>query len=182
METIHIYTDDAQRRYYAGEFVDPEDFIEAPAPETPLTAEQRLLAYLDSGETTEEAMFHAVSVYKDAKSLAEGVAKPFQQLMDMAKVQISDIMAETGVMSWKTANGNAYVPAAGVSVSYDAKSLDALCASSPELKAILWPHRSVHPRRKRCPLDPIGIMTVYAVRFSAGVGGLGGGCQLRRLF
>lgn len=114
--------------------------------QTPQAIEERLRIYLDSGETTEQAMFCAVSVYKDAKGLAEGVAKPFQQLMDMAKQQIADIMTETGVMTWKTANGNAYVPAPGMTVSYDAKALDALCASSPELKAILWPHRSEKER------------------------------------
>ena len=40
----------------------------------------------------------------------------------------------------------AYVPAPGVTISYDAKALDALCASDDQLKRLLWPHRSEKER------------------------------------
>lgn len=97
-------------------------------------------------ESTEKAAERAILVYKDAKAVAADVVKPYEDVMTAAKAVLTDIITETGVMTWKTANGNAYVPAPGVSVAYDVKALDALCASSPELKAILWPHRSEKER------------------------------------
>ncbi len=91
--------------------------------------------------TTEQAVDNAVAVYKAAKQYSEQVAEPYRAVMDEAKAMLTDIIVETGQMTWKSAAGQAFVPAAGMTVSYDAKALDALCASSPELKAILWPHR-----------------------------------------
>lgn len=92
-------------------------------------------------ESTEKAAERAILVYKDAKAAAADVVKPYEDVMANAKAVLTDIIAETGKMTWKVAAGQAFVPAAGMTVSYDAKALDALCASSPELKAILWPHR-----------------------------------------
>ena len=55
-------------------------------------------------------------------------------------------MIETGVTSWKTKAGSAIVPAPGMTVSYDAKALDALCASDDAIKRLLWPHRAEKER------------------------------------
>lgn len=96
--------------------------------------------------STEEAVQQAIRIYKDAKAAAADVAKPYEDVMTAAKDRLTEIMAETGQMSWKTVHGQAYVPAGGMTVSYDAKALDALCASSPEIAAILHPHRQVKER------------------------------------
>ena len=100
-----------------------------------------LIAHLNAAASTEEAVERAIAVYKDAKNQADGAAQPWLDVAALAKERMTEIITETGQMSWKTATGSAYVPAAGVTVSYDAKALDALCASSPELAAILRPHR-----------------------------------------
>lgn len=59
---------------------------------------------------------------------------------------MTDIIVETGITSFKTPAGMAYIPAAGVTVAYDAKALDALCASNDEVRRLLWPHRSTKER------------------------------------
>ena len=100
-----------------------------------------LIAYLNAAESTEQAAEHAIAAYKDAKAQADAAAKPWLDVAAAAKERMTEIITETGQMSWKTATGSAYIPAAGVTVTYDAKALDALCASSPELDAILRPHR-----------------------------------------
>ena len=92
-------------------------------------------------ESTEQAADVAIGVYKEAKAQADAYSKLWLDVAAAAKDRLTEIITETGQMSWKTAAGSAYVPAAGVTASYDAKALDALCASSPELAAILRPHR-----------------------------------------
>lgn len=106
---------------------------------TPHTLREALT--LKPDQTTEQAADNAIAVYKEAKGQADACAKLWLDVADEAKNQLAQIIEETGVMSWKTASGSAYVPAAGVTVSYDAKALDALCASSTELASILRPHR-----------------------------------------
>lgn len=86
------------------------------------------------GQPPEEAIRLAVEVYKDA-------AKYLKEIQAKAKKIIEEVSVETGRTDWATAAGKVYYPAPSLSVTYDAKALDALCASSPELKAILWPHR-----------------------------------------
>lgn len=100
-----------------------------------------LIDYLNAATSTEDAAERAIAAYKDAKARADSAARFWLDVADLAKERMTEIITETGVMSWKTATGSAYVPAAGVTVSYDAKALDALCASSAELAAILRPHR-----------------------------------------
>lgn len=90
---------------------------------------------------TEEAATRAIGVYREAKAKADAAAWPWLEVAAAAKQMMTEIITETGRMSWKTTSGSAYIPAAGVTVTYDAKALDALCASSPELAAILHPHR-----------------------------------------
>ncbi len=101
---------------------------------------------LKPDQTTEQAVGNAIAVYKEAKQRAEDAAQPWLDVGTEAKAQLTDIITETGVMSWKTAAGMVYIPAAAKIVSYDAKALDALCASSPELDRILRPHRSEKER------------------------------------
>lgn len=92
-------------------------------------------------ESTEQAADRAIGVYRIAKAQADASAARWLEVADMAKVMMTEIITETGRMNWKTPSGSAYIPAAGVTVTYDAKALDALCASSAELAAILRPHR-----------------------------------------
>lgn len=84
--------------------------------------------------STEEAVATAIEVYKDAGKYADDVRKH-------ARSVIEEIIIETGQSEWATAAGKVYFPKPSVSVSYDARALDALCASSPEIAAILKPHR-----------------------------------------
>lgn len=106
-----------------------------------MNAETLEIALSEPVSSTEEAMRQAVLIYKDAKAAAADVVKPYEDVMASAKNRINEIITETGCLSWKTVHGLAYIPAAGVTVTYDAKALDALCASSPEIAALLRPHR-----------------------------------------
>lgn len=81
-----------------------------------------------------------------AKAGAVAVAEPFVSTQENARCVLVDIIARTGETNWVTESGRAYVPAAGVAVSYDAKALDALCASNAELAAWLKPHRKESAR------------------------------------
>lgn len=92
----------------------------------------------DATEADVETLVNAIVV---AKARAEHDAAPWRKVEADAREALSAIMAATGRTDWNTPAGRAYVPAAGVTVSYDAKALDALCASSPELAAVLQPHR-----------------------------------------
>ena len=100
-----------------------------------------LISYMNAAGSTEDAAERAIAAYKNAKNQADSAAKPWLEVADAAKARMTEIISETGQMSWKMAAGSAYIPAAGVTVTYDAKALDALCASSAELAAILRPHR-----------------------------------------
>lgn len=83
----------------------------------------------------------AVAVYLTAKSEGAAAAEPWDHAAAEAKALLNDIIAETGQTAYKTPVGDAYIPAPSTRVSYDAKALDALCASSPELARVLGPHR-----------------------------------------
>jgi hypothetical protein len=63
-----------------------------------------------------------------------------------ARRRLSDLIEQTGRTTWETAAGKASVTAPSTTVSYDARALDALAASSPEIAAILAPHRKVTER------------------------------------
>ena len=63
------------------------------------------------------------------------------QVKEAAKALIADVMAETGVTSYTTRAGKVAMTAPGLSVSYDAKALDAIALSDARLAAILGPHR-----------------------------------------
>lgn len=111
-----------------------------------MNAETLKLAFDEPVASTEEAMQQAVRIYKDAKAAGADALVPYEMVMSAAKERINEIIAETGCLSWKTVHGLAYIPAPGVTVSYDAKALDALCASSPEIAALLRPHRTEKER------------------------------------
>lgn len=96
----------------------------------------------DDMPNTEAAMENAVAVYHAAKAGMD----EYQTVADAAKGLMSEIIAETGVTKWATRAGGAQVTAPSVTITYDAKALDALCASSPELAAVLSPHRRVSER------------------------------------
>lgn len=86
------------------------------------------------GKPPAQAIALAIEIYKDVGKLAEDIRA-------RAKRLIEEISIETGQLEWKTEEGQVTYPKPSVSVSYDRKALDALCASDPELKAKLWPHR-----------------------------------------
>lgn len=90
---------------------------------------------------TEAEVGQLVAVAIEAKAEAAAAAAPWEAVQAAARAKIGEVMAATGRTNWTTMAGRAYVPAAGVSVSYDAKALDALCASSPQIADILRPHR-----------------------------------------
>jgi hypothetical protein len=94
-----------------------------------------------SPDITEDAVGQLVSAVLEAKSEAAAVAAPWEAVQAAARAKLSEVIAATGRTDWATPAGRAYVPAAGVSASYDVKALDALCKSSPDLAAILLPHR-----------------------------------------
>lgn len=91
------------------------------------------------GKDPKAAISIAVEVYKDAGKYLKAVQKEAKQI-------VTDIIVETGQDKWKSDTGQVYISKSSVSVRYDTKALDALCASSPELKEILWPHRKESER------------------------------------
>lgn len=93
-------------------------------------------------DNTEEAVETAIMVYQAAKAEQDA----YEAALKAAKTMIEEIMTETGRTSIMTPAGKAQVTAPSVSVSYDNKALDALCASSPDVAAILTPHRKVTER------------------------------------
>ena len=96
--------------------------------------------------STDQVTDAAISAYKEAKAQAKAAAAPWEEVANDAKALLADIITETGVTSFKTASGMAYLPTPGVTISYDAVSLDALCASDDNVKRLLWPHRSEKER------------------------------------
>lgn len=89
----------------------------------------------------DDAATEAIAVALDAKAAAEDAAKPYADVNAEARRVLDGIMAETGQTTYKTPAGEAYVPAPSTRITYDARALDALCASSPELARVLAPHR-----------------------------------------
>lgn len=100
-----------------------------------------IVALEASPDTTEAEVGALLGAYGDAKILATDAAAPWEAVQAAARTKLGEIIAATGRLDWTTSAGRAFVPSAGVSVSYDAKALDALCKSSPELAAVLLPHR-----------------------------------------
>lgn len=89
-----------------------------------------------------EAVESAIMVYMACKAEIDAYAA----VVDAAKKLISDAMAEMGETAYATKAGKATVTAPSVSVTYDTKALDALFASSDEVRRLLSPHRKVTER------------------------------------
>lgn len=88
------------------------------------------------------AVEDAITVYLMAKAQADA----FGKVADEAKRLIGDVMVETGQPAYKTQAGNVSMTSPSVSVSYDAKALDALAASSDDFARLLAPHRKESQR------------------------------------
>ena len=89
-----------------------------------------------------EVVDAAISIYREAGEEIDALKK----VQDEMKRHISDTIAATGLDRWSVSAGICYVSAPSVSVSYDAKALDALAASDDNLARILAPHRKVSER------------------------------------
>ena len=107
-----------------------------------------ILQKIDSGEeaTIDGAVTQAIKVYRQLAALKKEVDSYVGDIQGFAKGVVSDVMVEVGETDIKTPSGRAYIPAPGVSIKYDAKALDALAASDPQLKAVIDPHRIVSER------------------------------------
>lgn len=92
--------------------------------------------------TPEQSVESAIMVYLAAQAEIER----YQAIQNKAKALINDVMLETGKTKYRTQCGTAAVSAAGQSISYNATALDILCASMPELNAVLEMHRKVTER------------------------------------
>ena len=92
--------------------------------------------------TPEAAVESAIMVYLAAKAQID----EHNRIADAAKKLIGDVMLETGVTTYSTKAGKVSMTSASMSVSYDTKALDALLASSDEVRRMLEPHRKVSER------------------------------------
>lgn len=106
--------------------------------DTLATAVKRLDA-IDAGKSpdAETALADAIALYK----ALGGYGKEIDAQRDRAKRITGEIMTETGQTKANTPAGMAYFAADSVTVSYDAKALDALCKSNEALARVLAPHR-----------------------------------------
>lgn len=89
-----------------------------------------------------EAVESAIMVYMACKAEVDA----YTAVMDSAKKLISDVMAETGETAYATKAGKATITAPSVSITYDAKALDALMASNDDYARMLSPHRKATER------------------------------------
>jgi hypothetical protein len=71
----------------------------------------------------------------------EAQATEWKGVENLARERLAEVFQATGQANWSTPAGKAYRAADSVTVSWDAKALDALCASSPQIAAVLAPHR-----------------------------------------
>lgn len=105
---------------------------------------EKWLRLLEDGQTknAETAVADAIGIYKTAASYQKATAEIWGDIQQRAKQIIVDVAMETGQTDWRTGTGSCYLPRPGVFVRYDAKALDTLCQSDPELAAKLAPFRS----------------------------------------
>lgn len=108
-----------------------------------MTMPHELLAKLHAPHhSAETAAETAIAIYHAAKAQQEA----YDQVAAAAKALIQEIMLETGHTTISTGAGVAKITAPAVVVTYDAKALDALTSSSPELERVLLPHRKASER------------------------------------
>lgn len=103
-----------------------------------------LLAALTAAQAGEPAQSveSAIAVYLGAKAQMDA----YGEVADAAKKLIGDVMAETAQATYTTKAGKVSITAPSVSVSYDAKALDALAASDDGIARLLQPHRKTTER------------------------------------
>lgn len=106
---------------------------------TPELLRNRLSAAHDLAP--DDAATEVIAVALEAKMGADIASWPWRDVNELARRALDGIMAETGITTYRTPAGDAYIPAPSTRVTYDTKALDALCASSPELARVLSPHR-----------------------------------------
>ena len=92
--------------------------------------------------TPDVAVESAIVVYLAAKAQMDA----YSHIADAAKKVIGDVMLETGNTSYATQAGKVSMTSASVVTSYETKALDALLASSDEVRRLLEPHRKVSER------------------------------------
>lgn len=103
---------------------------------------KRDLDNIEAGKVdTAEAASLAIDIYRLARDGEKAAAEPWRELQRRAKQALADIIVETGRTSWEGKLARCYVPAPGVTVTYDAKALDAVCASDLYLAEKLAPFR-----------------------------------------
>lgn len=100
---------------------------------------QELTIALEAAQTGEPkaSVESAIAIYQAAAVQIDAM----NVVKEAAKKLIEDVMTETGETSYATRAGKVAITAPSASASYDTRALDALCASSPEIAAILAPHR-----------------------------------------
>jgi hypothetical protein len=85
----------------------------------------------------ETALADAITLYKALGAYS----KEIDAERDRAKRITGEIMTETGQTKASCPAGTAYFTGDSLTVSYDAKALDALCKSNETLARVLTPHR-----------------------------------------
>lgn len=113
-----------------------------------------LLSALDRAKTgtPEQSVESAVMVYLAAQAEAD----KYTELQAQCKALITEVMTETGKLTYRTACGTVAISSAALSISYSATALDALCASMPELASVLAPHRK--------QIERPGVMRIKAAK------------------
>lgn len=89
---------------------------------------------------------NAIEIYKMAKEREKATSLPWKELQDKAKDIIQRAFQELGIDSLESDAGKAYIQPTYSQIKYDTRALDALCASTPQLKEMLWPHRQESER------------------------------------
>jgi len=67
-------------------------------------------------------------------------------MMERAKIEIEHLLLCLPQPKYRSDEGQAYI-SDRITISYDAKALDAVCQSFPEVRAIIWPHRTEKPSK-----------------------------------
>lgn len=112
------------------------------------TIENRL-AQIEAGSsdaTVEEVVADLIAMYQTVASIKKLTSRMLDGPAKRIKHQLSEIIAETRQMKWDTDFGAAYVTAPSVSIKYDPRALDRMCAQNPDLNAMIRPFREERHR------------------------------------
>lgn len=116
---------------------EPQESVQAEQPQ-PIIA-------LSEEEVKSRLRFH-IKGFKEAKEAAATAAGPFHAIMERAKIEIERLLLCLPLPNYRNDEGQAYI-SDRITVTYNTKALDAICESFPEVKAIIWPHRSEKPSK-----------------------------------